>query len=55
MTEIELAKNALRKTNLALKACEKVTDDPMVISSLEMALEILELIEQEVITGVTYA
>ena len=54
MTDIELIKNAQRKTKLALQACEKITDDPTVISSLEMAMEILDIIEQEIITGVPY-
>ena len=54
MSDIELIKNAQRKTKLALQACEKITDDPMVISSLEMAIDILDIVEQEILTGVPY-
>ena len=54
MTDLELIKNAQRKTKLAAQACEKITDDPTVVSGMEMILEILDIVEQEIITGVPY-
>lgn len=54
MTKLKLADSAIRKAKSALKASELITDDPMVISSLEHAIETLEIRRQEIITGIPY-